>query len=148
MIWALLAILGVPIWLVVGALAAAFWNRRQFRNSPGVFSAKVRINSGSFDGLSSSWPIMPAQARWVHDVLLVNKGLALLRTQPLPVATAQERVEEADSQEIKRLGDNPILLQFCLDNGASMQLAAPSEARSLAYGPFEAQFTGRESQID
>jgi len=91
---------------------------------------------------------MPAQARWVHDVLLVNKGLALLRTQPLPVATAQGRVEEADSQEIKRLGDNPILLQFGLDNGASIQLAVPGEARSLAYGPFEAQPTGKESQVD
>jgi len=32
----------------------------------------------------------------------------------------QGRVEEAGSQEIKRLGNNPILLQFRLDNGANV----------------------------
>jgi hypothetical protein len=144
MIWALLAILGVPIWLVVGALAASLWSRRQFRNTPGVFRAKVRLNAGTFDGLSESWPPVAAYARWVHDVLLVNKGLALVRTRPLPIAAAEGRVEEADPQEIKRVGDNPILLQFRLDNGAIIQLAAPGEARSLAYGPFDAHFTGKE----
>jgi len=55
-----------------------------------------------------------------------------LGTQPLPVATAQGRVEEADSEEIKRLGDNPILLQFRLDNGASIQLAAPGVPRCVS----------------
>jgi hypothetical protein len=144
MIWALLAILGVPLWLVVGALAGSLWSRRRFRNSPGVFPAKVRLNSGAFDGLSESWPPVAVYARWVHDVLLVNKGLALVRTQPLPIAAAEGRVEQASPQEIKRLGDNPILLQFRLDNGAIIQLAAPGEVRSLACGPFEAQFTGEE----
>jgi hypothetical protein len=148
MIWALLAILGVPLWLVVGALATSLWSRRQFRNTPGVFRAKVRLNSGTFDGLGESWPPMPAYARWVHDVLLVNKGLALVRTRPLPIAAAEGRVEEADPQEIKRVGDNPILLEFRLDNGATIQLAAPGEARALAYGPFDAQFTGKESQAE
>lgn len=142
MIWALLAILGVPLWLVVGALAASLWSRRQFRNTPGVFRAKVRLTSGTFDGLSESWPPVAAYARWVHDVLLVNKGLALVRTQPLPIAAAEGRVEEADPREIKRMGDHPILLQSRLDNGATIQLAAPGEARSLACGPFEAEFTG------
>jgi hypothetical protein len=144
MIWALLAILGVPLWLVVGALAGSLWSRRHFRNSPGVFPAKVRLNSGTFDGLSESWPPVAAYARWVHDVLLVNKGLALVRTQPLPVAAAEGRVEQADPQEIKRLGNHPVLLRFRLDNGAIIQLAAPGEARSLACGPFEAQFADKE----
>jgi hypothetical protein len=45
MIWALPAILGVPLRLVVGGLAASLWSRRQFRNSPGVFRTKVRLNS-------------------------------------------------------------------------------------------------------
>jgi hypothetical protein len=148
MIWALLAILGVPLWLVVGALAASLWSRRKFRNTPGVFRAKVRLNSGSFDGLGESWPPMPAYARWVHDVLLVNKGLALVRTQPLPIAAAEGRIEEADPEEIKRMGDHPILLQFRLDNGATIQLAAPGEALSLAYGPFDARFTGEESPAE
>jgi hypothetical protein len=140
MVWALLAILGVPLWLVVGGLAAAMWNRRQFRNTPGVFRAKVRLTSGALDGLSESWPPVAAYARWVHDVLLVNKGLALVRTLPLPIAAAEGPVEEADPHEVKRLGDNPILMQLRLDNGATIQLAAPGEARAVAYGPFVSNF--------
>jgi hypothetical protein len=91
---------------------------------------------------------MAAYARWVHDVLLVHKGLALVRTLPLPIAAAERPVEKADPQEIKRVRDNPILLQFGLDDGATKQLATSGEARSLAYGPYEEQFTGNESQAE
>lgn len=36
MIWATLAFLGVPIWLVVGALIGALFSRHQFRAQPDV----------------------------------------------------------------------------------------------------------------
>jgi hypothetical protein len=37
MVWILLAALGVPVWLVVGVLAAGLWSRRALKRSPGVF---------------------------------------------------------------------------------------------------------------
>lgn len=75
MIWALLAILGVPIWLIVGALIAGYANRRHFQKSPGVFPLRMRTPPGE-DGKWSG----KQHARWVHDVVLVNKGFAKVRT--------------------------------------------------------------------
>jgi len=34
---ALLALLGVPIWLLIGMVGAALWSRRRFAQGPGVF---------------------------------------------------------------------------------------------------------------
>lgn len=139
MIWAILAILGVPIWLVVGGLGAALWSRSQFKKSPGVFVAKIRLRSGSFEGISEKWTPMPVAALWIHDVLLVHKGLALVRTIPLPVAEAVGTVQEASPSEIKRLGEQPALLTFRLDNGAELELATPGDSRSVALGPFHTE---------
>ena len=74
MIWAILAVLGVPIWLVVAGLGVALLrSRSQFKKRPGVFMAKIRLRSGSFEGISEKWTPMPIAALWVHDVLLVRR---------------------------------------------------------------------------
>ena len=73
MIWALLAILGVPIWLVVGVLVGIGLSRRAFKQQPGVFEINIR----SAD--AEKWPRRPCYGRVVSDVLVLNRGLALLR---------------------------------------------------------------------
>ena len=137
MIWAILAVLGVPIWLVVAGLGTALLrSRSQFKKRPGVFMAKIRLRSGSFEGIGEKWTPMPIAALWVHDVLLVHKVLPLVRTIPLPVAEALGTVQEANPSEIKRLGEQPALLTFRLDNGAELELATPGDSSSVALGPF------------
>lgn len=74
MIWALLAMLGVPIWLVVGALTGALVSRRRFRAQDDTFALYHREHG------DERWSRRPAYGRYVHDVLLVNSGLALVRT--------------------------------------------------------------------
>ena len=49
-----LAALGVPLWMVVGALAAGLWSRRSFKRAPGVFPAKLRVTAGEVPGLETS----------------------------------------------------------------------------------------------
>jgi hypothetical protein len=39
MIWILLAALGIPLWMIVGALIAALRSRRAFKRAAGVPSA-------------------------------------------------------------------------------------------------------------
>lgn len=75
MIWAILAALGVPIWLIVGALAGALISRRHFREQPDVFALSTREHG------KDGWPRRRVYGRYVHDVLLVNSGLALVRTR-------------------------------------------------------------------
>ena len=123
--WIALSCLGVPIWLIVGALAALLWKRYHFKKQPGVFPAKLRLETGSFPGLSDK--LAPTFCVWVHDVLLVHKGLGLVSTLPVPVAAAEER---------KHLGDKTMYLRFRLDNGSILQMSGIGENEALAQGPF------------
>jgi hypothetical protein len=136
---ALLALLGVPIWLLVGMIGAAVWSRRNFARTPGVFKAKVRRVGGDISGVPDSWPRRAAYARWVHDVLLVHHGVALVRNIPLPVADRDARVEPVDGEAVKGLGDAPRVATFRLDSGAVAQIACAGADADLLSGPFPAR---------
>ena len=75
MLWALLAILGVPIWLVVGVLVGVVLSRRNFQREDGVFAFNVRAEG------ASKWPRQVVYGRQVRDVLVTNRGAALVRTE-------------------------------------------------------------------
>jgi len=132
-IWIALACLGVPIWLVVGALALILWNRNHVKKQPGIFPVKLRLESGSFPGFSEK----PASGycEWVHDVLLVHKGL-LMATLPVPVAAAEET---------KQFGDKTMYLRFRLDDGSILQMSGFEENEALAQGPF---LTGEAPELE
>lgn len=132
MIWALLAILGVPIWLIVGALAGVLWSRRKFRKTPGVFPCKVRIVSGSED--PGKWPRSTAYARWVHDVLLVHAGLGLVKYQALPGAGVDGPAAPAPAVKLKA-GD-AISIRLRMDDGSVAEVAGPASMKDLLSGPF------------
>ncbi len=75
MIWALLALLGIPIWLIVGMLVGIVLTRRAFKQQPGVFAVAVRTEH------ADKWPRQPTYGRLVHDVLVLNRGAAFLRVE-------------------------------------------------------------------
>jgi hypothetical protein len=131
-IWILLAMLGVPIWLVVGALGGALWSRRTFQRAPGVFPCKVRIVSGFED--SGKWPRATAYARWVHDVLLVHAGLALVRFRALPVIGVDGSISPAPGVKVK--GGGAVSIRVRLDDGTIVDVAGPGSMREVLSGPF------------
>jgi hypothetical protein len=130
-IWILLATLGVPLWLIVGALGGALWNRRTFRRVPGVFPCKVRIVSGTED--PGRWPRGTAYARWVHDVLLVHAGLALVRNRALPVAGIDAPVSPASGVRLQ--GGDPVSIRLRLDDGSVAEVACPRSMQEVLSGP-------------
>ena len=122
MIWATLAILGVPVWLVVGALLGGLVSRRRFRAQEHVFPLWFREHD------EADWPRSVSYGRYVHDVLLVNRGLALVRT-------SIHVVERADSTEFdtppKKLLD-PVGWTLSLDDGRQVDIAvAASDAHRV-----------------
>ncbi len=125
-----LAALGVPLWLVLGALAAGLWSRRTFRRTPGVFTARCRLVGA---GTPSSWPRRKVFARWVHDVLIVHQGVALVRNRALPVAGLVATIITGD---VKGLGAQPAAVRVRLDDGAELEVAAASADRDHLLGPF------------
>jgi hypothetical protein len=132
---ALFLLVGVPIWLVIGMLGAGLWARRRFTRLPGVFKCKLRTTSGDAGGIDDDWPRLPVFARWVHDVLLVHRGLALVRNLALPVATVTAGPAPAPPEQVKGLGTAPVVLTARLDSGAVVEVAASREdADDLAGG--------------
>jgi hypothetical protein len=127
MIWILLAALGVPLWLIAGALIGGLLSRRSFRRAPGVFKSKVRVRQGEVHGLDDSWPRVPGYGRWVHDVLIVHTGLALVRNTVYPVASRTVSFAPSDPTP-SHLGAAPLAAQLTLDDGAVIEVAVPREA--------------------
>jgi hypothetical protein len=133
MIAILLTALGVPIWLVIGALLGALWSRRMHRNAPGVFPCKIRTISPTAG--PGGWGRRTEYARWVHDVLIVHSGLALVRIRALPVRDVAEVTPPNTSFGIKGAGQ-PVARQVTLDDGSVLELATPAPSAQLAAGPF------------
>jgi hypothetical protein len=73
--WALLGILEVPIWLIVGVIFSVLLSRRNFQGQDGVFAFNVRPEG------ASKWPRQLVYGRHVRDVLVTNRGAALVRTE-------------------------------------------------------------------
>ena len=71
MIWALLALLGIPIWFIAVVLLAAFRNRNHARANPDIFEFKRRKGDG--------WQRGKSYARWVSDAMIVHSGIALMK---------------------------------------------------------------------
>jgi len=128
MIPLLAALLGIPIWLVVGAILLLVWHARQVRRTPDVFACKVRVVSGVAPGLSTKFPRRKHYANWVHDVLVLQAGPGLLRTSLLPVAGLAAPARGGDPTEVKGLGEHPQLLAVRLDNGAVIEMAVRETA--------------------
>ena len=122
--WIILACLGVPIWLVVGALVIVLLTRNHIKKRPGIFAAKLRLESGSFPGFGEK--AVSGYCEWVRDVLLVHKGM-FMRAVTVPVASAEEP---------KRFGDKIMYLRFQLDDGSILQMLDVGENEALAQGPF------------
>jgi hypothetical protein len=132
MTWILLAVLGVPLWLIAGVLASAFWSRHRFRGRPEVFACRLRPAGPA---KTSGWSRTKSYAYWVHDVLLVHHGLALARYEVLPVSSV---AGPTPASSVKGLGDRPEWLRLQLDDGRMMDMATQNQDVALATGPFVA----------
>ena len=130
MIWAVLAALGVPLWVIALALLALLWKRRRVAKLPEIFRCKVRVASGEIAGLKEKF--RSAHVRWIHDVLVVYSGMGRTTVTPLPIKAVEHPFRPGD---IKRM-DNPQILALRLDGDAIAEVAVPAADQSSAVGPF------------
>ena len=138
-----LAALGVPLWLLLGWFAGGLWHRHDVTNNlPNVFKMKVRVVEGTYRHLDGNFSHIVAVGFWAHDILLVEKGLLLGRNLHFAVADGIQPPQPADPKQVKkRLGDSPVTMQFRLDDGTVIEVAASSEELTLAQGPFFSEAT-------
>jgi hypothetical protein len=135
------ALLGVPLWLVLGWEARTLWHRHEIKKLQGLFKAKVRLVSGTYRHTDSNYPRTAAHAVWAHDVLIIEKGLLLPRTLHFRAAEGVQPPHPADPYQVKGLGHKPVTMRYRLDDGEVIEIAAPGEALAEAQGPFFADTT-------
>ena len=117
-----LAFLGVPLWMIIGMLILIFWNRSKVKKQPGIFPVKLRPEADPDAEKEPKWP-RTGYAQWVHDVLIVRKGLGLMQTIPYGINSVEGPVQDADPEEVKGLGDHPKMIRARLDDGSILQVA-------------------------
>ena len=127
MIWATLALLGIPIWFIAVILIAAFKNRNAVRSNQAELEYKLKKGDG--------WKRGKGYARWVSDVLIFHSGIALIRSDAIKV----ESVEALDTIELpsKGLGDNPTGLLVTYSGGETATVAVSEQNLDAALGPMK-----------
>jgi len=88
-------------------------------------------------GSVQAWPRMSDYAQWVHDVLIVRKGMGLMIAVPSGVTTVEGPVPEANVGEVKGMGDRPFVTSLRLDDGSILQMALREEEVDLAQHTFD-----------
>jgi hypothetical protein len=136
MLVAIGALLGIPLWILVGWLAAGLWHRHETNKLPGLFKTKIRVVSGTYRHTGESFPLIAGRAFWAHDVLIQEEGLLIPRTLHFKAANGVQPPQQADPEQVKGLGDTPVTVQYQVDEGAVIEIAAPGEDAALAQGPF------------
>ena len=92
---------------------------------------------GDVSGLGPKWK--RGYGRWVRDVLVWTKAPLLLRNELMAVDGLAEAVRDARPGEVKRLGDDPVIVSLAVDGGARVELAAAMEHQGRAIGPLDAR---------
>src|SRR4051794_35419879 len=132
MLIALLVLLGVNLIVVVAVLVSVLARKRWVKRQLGSFRGVIRVRSGEVDGLREKWG--RGYGRWVRDVLVWTKGPFYFRNE-LVAADRLDDERSAQSGEIKRLGDHPVVVEVIVGN-ASVEVAADDEDHDLLWGPF------------
>lgn len=125
MIWATLALLGIPIWFIAIVLIAAFRNRNKVRANPDVFDYKLTKGDG--------WKRKKGYARWVSDVLIYHAGIALIRTDAFQISTV--RILDTTDLPSKGLGDSPTGVEVTYADGETATFAVSAQNLDAALGP-------------
>lgn len=132
MLIALLALLGVNLIVIVVLLAFVLSRKRWVKRQPGSFRGVIRVSSGEVDGLRAKWG--RGYGRWVGDVLVWTKAPFFFRNELVAVGAIDQQ-RPAGPDEVKRLGDHPIVVRLTLGS-ATVEVAAQNDDGALLLGPY------------
>ena len=128
-IWAILALIGVPLWLIAIALLMMFFRNRKLRKRPGNIPVRV-LRPGK-----KRWT--SGHGLWVSDVFAWRGSPAAWDEDLFQVDGASLRIAGGEEQKkLHRIGDDPAVASFALADGTSLEVATRHEHRSALAGPF------------
>lgn len=136
MLIALLAVLGVDLWVILVLLAGAFSRRRWVSHQPGAFKGAIRVIEGDVPGLGPKW--RRGYGRWVRDILVWTKTPFLFRNQLVLADAPIGEARDAKPGEVRRLGKHACVVPLLAEGDARIEIAASADAKDRVLGPFAA----------
>jgi hypothetical protein len=134
MIWAILALIGVPLWLCAIGILTLVMRNRELRKRPGNVPVRVRPAD------KTRWT--PAHALWVSDVLAYRGSPAAWKEGLFRVTAASERPADAkERKHLRRIGDDPVIATLTVDDGDTtrqIDVAARASDALTLLGPYAA----------
>src|SRR5271165_1549557 len=134
MLIALLAVLGVDLWVIIVLLSVVLTRKRWVSHQPGAFKGAIRVIDGDVPGLKRKW--QRGYGRWVRDVLVWTKTPLLFRNQLVAAGASAGDARAAKPGEVRRLGKDAVIVQLTADGGARTEVATSADGRQRATGPF------------
>lgn len=129
MIWAILAAVGVPLWLCAVGILALLVRNRSLRKRYGDMPVRVRT------GPDSRW--VRGHAIWVHDVFAFRGSPAAWKETLFWVHEAQVREATVDERrKLHGLGANPVIATLHADGSDTVEVAAGGGQAHVVLGPF------------
>jgi hypothetical protein len=129
MIWAILAAIGVPLWLCAAGILTLLLRNRRMRRRPGNVPVRLlRPGKRRWRG---------GHAVWVHDVFLFRGSPAAWSEAVLWVADASLREPTAGERgKLHRIGNDPVVATLTTADGGALTLAARAGDELKLLGPF------------
>jgi hypothetical protein len=137
---ALLAVLGVNLWVIVALLAVVLARKRWVSHQPGAFKGAIRVVEGDVPGLGARWK--RGYGHWVREILVWTKSPFLFRNELVVADSLAGDARAAKPGEVRRLGKHPTVVRLAADGGARIEVAASADGRERAAGPFAAPAPG------
>ena len=129
MIWAILALLGVPLWLCALGILALLYRNKSLRQRHGDIPVRV-LRAGK-----TRWT--RGHAVWVSDVFAWRGSPAAWNEDLLRVTGARLGTLEAEERKkLHRLGDHPTVATLTPDVGEPVRVAVAAEHRAALLGPY------------
>ena len=135
MIWAILALLGVPLWLCALGIMALVFRNKSLRQRHGDIPVRVQ-RAGK-----TRW--IRGHAVWVSDVFAWRGSPAAWSEALFQVTAASAGVlEPKELKKLHRLGDHPAVATLTPDIGEPVRVAVASEHRAALLGPYGTPVAG------
>src|SRR6476469_6920518 len=135
MIWAILALLGVPLWLCAAGIVALVYRNKSRRKRHGDIPVRVQ-RAGK-----TRWT--RGHAVWVSDVFAWRGSPAAWNEDLFQVTDASVgALEPEELKKLHRLGDKPAVATLTPAVGEAVRVAVRSEHRAALLGPYGTTVAG------
>lgn len=127
MIWAILALLGVPLWFCAVGIGVLVLRNRSLRNRSGDVPVRVRLAG------KKHW--VRGHGTWVHDVFAFRGSPAAWKERMLWVDSATVlQASEADQKKLRHLGSGLVIARFHCPGGDSADFATSAAHATALMG--------------